>query len=271
MLKNKKDWYPLLTFVFIVALRMLVWLFTPLLPFYVIIPLVLAVFVLYAIKHNHLHHSMFRRRWQNRLFEHISNVFTGTTFSSLKIVHLANHHHEQNKLNDWGHTKPFEDANRLAGMLRYAVVTPYRYVAGKKHWAKLNSNKSFKKQAREESIVLVGTYLLLLAINPWATLLFLLLPNLLGQFVLISFNFLQHSGCDAESPYNHSRNFTGKWLNLITFNNGYHTAHHIKPHLHWSAYPAFHSSIESNIDPSLNIDNFLVFLWEFNAKERRLQ
>ena len=31
-------------------------------------------------------------------------------------------------------------------------------------------------------------------------------------------NFIQHDGCDAAHPVNHSRNITGGWVNWWTFN-----------------------------------------------------
>lgn len=272
LVQNKKDWFPFLTVISIVILRVLVWLYMSAVHIYIIIPLISLVFILYTVKHNHLHHNMLSRGWQNHVFEHVMNIFTGTTFSSLKIVHLANHHREENKSNDWGHTKPFERRNQLYGLLIYVFVTPYRFIKGKKHWIRENGNDRIKKRIKEESYVLAGAYILLITINPLNTILFIILPNLLCQFVLIAFNYIQHSGCDPNSPYNHSRNFTGKWLNFFTFNNGYHTVHHLRPHAHWSAYPSFHASIKSKIDPQLNIDNFPIFLLKliFRTKSIKL-
>src|SRR5262249_23362564 len=46
------------------------------------------------------------------------------------------------------------------------------------------------------------------------------------------------------------------------FNNGYHTAHHLQPDLHWSELPKFHEEIRSRIDPSLDRRSLLTTLWE---------
>lgn len=40
-------------------------------------------------------------------------------------------------------------------------------------------------------------------------------------------------------------------MNRWFFNIGYHTAHHLQPRLHWSALPAAHQRIASQIDPRL--------------------
>ena len=62
-----------------------------------------------------------------------------------------------------------------------------------------------------------------------------IVPTMIGKYLIVTLNMLQHKGCDPESKYNHSRNFTGPILNFFCFNNGYHTQHHIS--LHWSLLP----------------------------------
>ena len=75
------------------------------------------------------------------------------------------------------------------------------------------------------------------------------------------FNFIQHVHTDAWSESDHSRNFVGPWFNFLFFNNGYHTAHHDDPALHWSQLPKAHSAIADSIDPQLNQRNLVVFLF----------
>ena len=45
-------------------------------------------------------------------------------------------------------------------------------------------------------------------------------------------------------------------VNLFLFNNGYHTAHHIKASTHWSETPAAHAKIADQINPELNEKSF---------------
>jgi fatty acid desaturase len=81
-------------------------------------------------------------------------------------------------------------------------------------------------------------------------LLYVIIPQQVGLFAVLVFNFVQHVHADEESPVNHSRNFTGI-LNLMLFNNGFHTVHHDKAGTHWSLAPKNHAAIEHTIDPSL--------------------
>jgi beta-carotene hydroxylase len=74
------------------------------------------------------------------------------------------------------------------------------------------------------------------------------------------FNYLQHVHADEEDSWNHARNFTGRLLNFLLFNNGYHTIHHHKPGLHWSATPAAHRAITPHIHPALNERSLVWYL-----------
>jgi len=62
-------------------------------------------------------------------------------------------------------------------------------------------------------------------------------------------NMLQHDGCDVNvdldssvevKNWNGARNFVGPVINYLTFNNGYHTIHHMYPTMHWSRLPEEH-------------------------------
>jgi beta-carotene hydroxylase len=46
---------------------------------------------------------------------------------------------------------------------------------------------------------------------------------------------------------------TGKLANFFLLNSGYHTAHHIRPAMHWSKLPNFHDQeIAPRMNPILN-------------------
>jgi beta-carotene hydroxylase len=79
------------------------------------------------------------------------------------------------------------------------------------------------------------------------------LPWLAGQWFIVTINLLQHEGLDADDVLLGSRNVTGTWGNWLLFNNGYHTAHHLRPALHWSALPAFHrQELAPRLPPELD-------------------
>jgi fatty acid desaturase len=102
----------------------------------------------------------------------------------------------------------------------------------------------------------------LLLLRPVETLIYIGIPYLFGQWLIVASNHLQHIGCDPDSDYNHSRNCTGRLANWWFFNNGYHTAHHLRPDLLWTELPRFHERIRSEIDPRLDRRSLLATLWE---------
>jgi len=92
----------------------------------------------------------------------------------------------------------------------------------------------------------------LLFVLDWRkTLLFFVIPQQVALFAIQCVNFLQHIETDADSEWNHSRNFVGPVLNGLLFNNGYHTVHHLKPGVHWSELPQLHAPYAERIHPSL--------------------
>ena len=104
----------------------------------------------------------------------------------------------------------------------------------------------------------VGTFLWL----DWRrALLYIGGPAAVSLWMVMFFNYVQHMNCDAESKWNHSRNFTGPFLNAWLFNNGFHTVHHWRPTEHWSKLPALHRQVEHLIHPELQLPQVFVYLF----------
>ena len=95
-----------------------------------------------------------------------------------------------------------------------------------------------------------------------AFLLYVFIPYRYAAWGIITMNLLQHDGCDQDSDFNHSRNFVGSVVNWCTFNNGYHSIHHMKASLHWSLAPAAHAKkVQPFIHPALEQASLLTYLW----------
>ena len=89
--------------------------------------------------------------------------------------------------------------------------------------------------------------------------LYIYAPHLFAQWGIVTMNILQHDGCHVSSPddkttnYNTARNFTGHTVNLLTFNNGFHTIHHMYPTMHWSDLAREHRArVQPHIHPNLD-------------------
>ena len=218
------------------------------------------VVIVSTIKHNQIHLSVFKSKKANFTYETVLNLFTGSTCGSMILIHIINHHKETNGEDDWGKTTTFTHRSEFWNMIKYALTTPPIFIKFKKKWLDNEPNETLKKKIKRESQVLLALYLLFLLVKPMATIYYLILPNIIGQFVLISLNYCQHSGCDDKSEYNHSRNFTNRLLNFMLFNMGFHTAHHLFPNVHWSEYPRIHQTLKPYIEDKYNENSLLFYI-----------
>ena len=91
----------------------------------------------------------------------------------------------------------------------------------------------------------------LVAVFGWqGVLIFVVLPQVMA---LLTFEatYDHHSGLYTEDPMEGSRNITSRFYNLARFNLGYHTAHHLKPGVHWTRLPELHAELEPRIPAAL--------------------
>ena len=99
----------------------------------------------------------------------------------------------------------------------------------------------------------------LLLLNWRSTLIYFGVPWLFAQWGIVTINLLQHQDCDHDSAFNHSRNITGRFINWLFLNNGLHTAHHLRPAMHWSRLAEFHRlQVAPHMRPELNQRSLLV-------------
>lgn len=206
------------------------------------------------VKHNHMHRRTFQRAWANLLLDHWLGWLTGTTSTSILTEHNLRHHGHSNTEDD------FVRASLVGFRSQWLNVICFFPRA----WAELyfrkpldlalwrRTHRSLFWRAVAEQISLWGVLSVLLVWDWRATLLYVVIPWLHGQWWLITFNLLQHQDLAQDDPWQNSRNIVGPCFNFFFFNIGYHTAHHLRPTLHWSELPRFHvHEIAPRIDPRL--------------------
>jgi fatty acid desaturase len=76
--------------------------------------------------------------------------------------------------------------------------------------------------------------------------LFVAVP-LIALFLTAMATWAHHSGRSTESHFAACNNILQPFYNRLTGNLGYHTAHHLKPGLHWSKLPELHAQIAGEI------------------------
>jgi len=216
------------------------------------------------ITHNTIHCPVFVKRWMNRLFQVVLTCAYGHPVSAYVPGHNLSHHmYTQQDRDVMRTTKVRYRWNLLNGLLFFPTVG----------WSIAKNDKAFISRMKTERprwyrqlileavvFVLVSGALLLL---DWQKFLLVWwLPHLAAAFGIISINYLQHDGCDADHPYNHSRNFVGRGFNWLVFNNGYHGVHHDDPGLHWSKLREVHErDVAPHIHPALDQPSIVLYMW----------
>jgi len=210
------------------------------------------------IAHNHNHVPMWRSRFLNILTDYWLTLFYGFPAFGWIPTHNKNHHSLNNKKGDYTITYRVSERNNLFTLLSYPAISSYfqqQPIAAylRTLW---RSNRPKFYLAASQYLVLGLYYAVAIFVLDWKkAVLFIVIPHQVSLFSVLIFNYAQHVHADEESAYNHSRNFTGL-INLMLFNNGYHTIHHEAPGIHWSRTPAAQQKIQHLIDPSLNERSF---------------
>lgn len=214
------------------------------------------------IKHNHMHRRMFRAAWANLLLDHWVGLLTGTTATSILTEHNQRHHGQNNSEDDFVRASLVRFRSQWLNVLCY-FPRAWRELYIRKPldfrlwWRR---DRALFWRGAAEQLTLWGTFGALLLVDWQATLLFVVLPWIHGQWWLVSFNLLQHQDLAPDDPWQNSRNLTGRVFNFFFFNVGFHTAHHLRPALHWSELPRLHAEqIAPRIDPRLVSPD----LWRF--------
>ena len=214
--------------------------------------------------HNTVHSPVFKARWMNRAFQVALTLTYGHPVSAYVPGHNLSHHkHTQSRRDVMRTSKTRYSWHFLNGLLFMSKVGKDIFFADMRYFkAMYGRNRPWFRQMILEAVVFLGSMGVLLALDWKKFLLYVLIPHQYAAWGIITMNLLQHDGCDEKSEWNSSRNFVGKMVNWWTYNNGYHTIHHIEPGLHWSLLPAEHAKrVAPFIHPNLDQKNFPAYLF----------
>lgn len=209
------------------------------LPFLLPVSMALTVTACCA-KHNHTHCPTFRSRGWNRLLEFWLTLLTGFSTSGIRVAHQIRHHRHNQSPED------FVRFSLVREMPAWQALACYIPRVSLQSWRHMTADlqqpkrRHLQRAVVQERLLLWAMIVGLLYQNAPAFFIYILIPWAFAQWFLIAMNLPQHDGCDDASELHHSRNVVGSWCNWWFLNNGYHTAHHLMPGLHWSELPAWH-------------------------------
>lgn len=211
-----------------------------------------------SFNHHHQHVPTFMQPWLNRLLEVVYGLHTGITTNAWVLHHNLGHH--LNYLDQTKDESAWKDrSGRTMGAIRYTLT-----VALTGHWrAYVVGRRHPKHQADYLSagvlmlLVLFGLFW----INWINALIVFAMPMAAGIIMTVWHTYYHHAGLETTDPYAASHNIMHRWYNIFTGNLGYHTAHHVKPGLHWSKVPEFHATIADKIPKELYVEPCIPFRW----------
>lgn len=207
--------------------------------------------------HLHVHRPFGNNRVFNVILDLLLASVTGMTASNWRIQHVHGHHRGKDVLfrgsTDWELEK--YTAGRAASFC-FRSVWPtfwYPFLQSFKRGVMRNIKTpiNFRWAFVEHALLLVLIFILLM-VNARLVLCYLLPMYVLTYFITRYVDYLNHYGCDetSEDVYRHANNCLNSWFNRLTHNFGYHTAHHIRPSVHWSKLPDVHHQIADQIPQS---------------------
>jgi len=257
LLKNSADWRCVLWIAKYFVLSALAWRYDAVIS--ASIPLSLLTFVVLSyysfagatIVHNTMHSRCFHSRTLEHIWHHVLSLTYGHPVSTFVPGHnLSHHRYTQTRMDPMRTTKLRYKWNLMNGIMFQPTVAwdvfkmDVRYLSLKS----LQGDDFYTKSCREWIVVGVSQVALLL-LNWRCFFVYVWAPHFFAQWGIVSMNMLQHDGCDVNvdldssvevKNWNGARNFVGPVINYLTFNNGYHTIHHMYPTMHWSRLPEEH-------------------------------
>jgi len=206
-----------------------------------------------AIACNHYQHHVniftgFAGRWLNRAYETILFLQTGTPPYLITLHHNLGHHPH--------YLEPEQDTlrwQRPEGTPRSRLECLVKNFAGHLTWTMTIGRRHPKVYRRFKIMTAVSltTLSVLIYLDPAKAMIVFVGPMVLAIFNVARLGYDQHAGLDMDDHLHASRNIESRFYNLVTFNSGYHTAHHVKPGLHWSRLPEFHRQLRDRIPAEL--------------------
>ncbi|KAK5150545.1 hypothetical protein LTS14_010039 [Recurvomyces mirabilis] len=197
--------------------------------------------------HNHIHNNGILRkdslvcRWLDWAFPYVLEPLMGHTWDSYFYHHVKHHHVEGNGPNDLSSTVRYQrdDPWHFAHyFFRFFLLIwadlPLYFLRKKKPGLAL---RAFLSEVISYAFYFTMTYYL----SPHASTFVFLIPFALLRVGLMVGNWGQHALVDEiepDSDFRSSITLIDVASNRHSFNDGYHTAHHLNPLRHWRDQPS---------------------------------
>jgi fatty acid desaturase len=197
-----------------------------------------------AWNHHHQHVPTFESTLLNRALELVYGLQTGITSHTWVLHHVVGHHMDYLD-QDRDESRWRARDGRVMGVVEYSLevaLTAYpRAYEVSKRFPRFRG--PFLRMGALTLAVVVG----LVGYRPIPALFVFVLPMIVSLVLTSWATHSHHSGKPTSDHLLASNNILHRGYNVLTGNLGYHTAHHVRPGLHWSKLPELHAKLEADI------------------------
>lgn len=250
-----------------------------------------------VVTHLFTHTPWFQTQFMNSLASMLNSINIGQSAEAYKLTHVRNHHRYNNdEQGPDGTTQDLSSTYREGVDGEHATLTQYALVgaasslvnigrtlmAGYRLWRVSEqehelrdlASRSPERRTRElrqiqfdRAAHFLGMALFL--VISWKWILLCYLPAFYIALALVNIqNYYEHYGALPESRYTDSVSYYGRIYNLLTFNDGYHQEHHLRPQAHWSTMPAVRKEHASTLDEAERVVSPVPAILGFLHRER---
>lgn len=221
---------------------------TPVVAVVATLPLWLLGILVAPLNHHHQHVNVFHAAWANRVYDLVLALQSGIGPYTWTLHHNLGHH--LNYLTQPPGT-PADESHwarsdgSVMGRLEYSFhlfFDHHRDVhkVGRRHPKIYRSFWAMR-------LPLYAIVALLAWHDPWNFTFAVALPAALALLHTCWATYEHHAGQHPTSHFDATVNRIHPLYNALSWNLGYHTAHHLRPGVHWSELPALHSEIAGKI------------------------
>lgn len=192
-----------------------------------------------GIQHLHTHRKMFTSPVLNRITEILLALPGGVSYPVMKYINVHLHHRHDNGEGDPTSTKGKENGwPAVWYWISYGYITHKETIRGLFATDAKPTWKRLRRQYIEDNLLMLVFATAFFIYDPKGMVLFYLIPYIIVSINIGYFAWLTHAPA-RDGKYNGSINNTNNWMNLFIHNQGYHSLHHIKPSIHWTAIPEY--------------------------------
>jgi len=213
-----------------------------------------------------------------KIYQHMLTLSFGHPVSTLVPGHNLSHHRHTESVRDPMRTSKVQYKWHFLNLVMFQPTVAWDVFRMDMRYMSMQRlmNTSYFWDTSLQWCTLLFSQIILFCVHPWKFLVYVYLPHLFAQWAIVTMNILQHDGCSVirytkcgkpredtrVNKYNTARNFTGAVLNLMTFNNGFHTVHHMYPSMHWSKLREQHNlCIKPHIHPALDQSSLCKYMF----------